>query len=73
MKVVYEAPTLRSRRLIVTEHGISYGGRPLGERSAHSNREGQSHRGGWENHPQGKGAQVVRRTGAMRSAKCGEP
>jgi hypothetical protein len=27
-------------RLIVTEHGISYGGRPLGKRSAHSNREG---------------------------------
>ena len=32
-----------------------------------------SHRGGWENHPQGKGAQVVRRAGAMRYARCGEP
>src|SRR5947209_17784391 len=30
------APTWRSTRLIVTEHGISYGGRPLGKRSAHS-------------------------------------
>ena len=27
-------------RLIVTEHGISYRGRPLGKRSAQSNREG---------------------------------
>ncbi len=36
MKVMCEAPTWRSRRLIVTEHGISYGGRPLGKRSAHS-------------------------------------
>jgi len=35
-----EAPTLRSKRLIVTEHGMSYGGRPLRKRSAHSNREG---------------------------------
>ena len=33
-----EAPTLRSILLIMTEHGISYGGRPLGKRSAHSSR-----------------------------------
>jgi len=32
-----------------------------------------SHQGGWESHPQGKGAQVVRRAAAMRYAKCGEP
>ena len=30
-QVVSEAPTGRSTRLIVTEHGISYGGRPRGE------------------------------------------
>src|SRR2546429_4260863 len=32
-----------------------------------------SHQGGWESHPQGKGAQVVRRSAAMRNARCGEP
>ncbi len=41
-----EAPTLRSKRLIVTEHGMSYGGRPLRKRSAHSNREGHVSPGG---------------------------
>jgi hypothetical protein len=45
MKVVGEAPTGRSRRLIVTEHGISYGGRPLGKRSAHTSREGDGSKG----------------------------
>src|SRR5713101_1742401 len=39
MKVVREAPTLRSKRLIVTEHGIPYQARASGERSAHSSRE----------------------------------
>ena len=38
MKVMGEAPTLRSKRLIVTEHGIPYRGRPPGERSRHSSR-----------------------------------
>jgi hypothetical protein len=33
-----EAPTLRSRRLIVTEHGIPYQARASGERSAHTSR-----------------------------------
>ncbi len=32
-------------RLIVTEHGISYRGRPLGKRSAQSNREGYVSKG----------------------------
>ena len=45
LKVVGEAPTGRSRRLIVTEHGISYGGRSLGKRSAHSSREGDGSKG----------------------------
>ena len=45
MKVVGEAPTGRSRRLIVTEHGISYGGRPLRKRSAHSSRRSHDLRG----------------------------
>jgi hypothetical protein len=40
MKVMCEAPTVRSRRLIVTEHGIPYQPRGLRERSAHSSREG---------------------------------
>jgi WD40 repeat protein len=34
-----EAPTLRSRRLIVTEHGILSQARASGERSAHTSRE----------------------------------
>ena len=38
MKVVHEAPTGRSRRLIVTEHGIPYRARASGERSAQSSR-----------------------------------
>src|SRR6266851_7209287 len=38
MKVVHEAPTGRSRRLIVTEHGIPYRARASWERSAHSSR-----------------------------------
>ena len=40
IKVVDEAPTGRSRRLIVTEHGIPYQVRTSRGRSAHSNREG---------------------------------
>ena len=38
MKVMCGAPTLRSRRLIMTEHGIPYQARALGERSAHTSR-----------------------------------
>ncbi len=38
MKVVGEAPKGRSRRLIVTEHGIPYQARASRERSAHSSR-----------------------------------
>src|SRR5690348_14280339 len=38
MKVVGEAPTGCSKRLIVTEHGIPYRGRPPGERSRRSSR-----------------------------------
>jgi len=45
MKVVGKAPTGRSRRLMVTEHGISYRGRPPGKRSAHSSREGDGSKG----------------------------
>jgi hypothetical protein len=45
MKVVDEAPTGCSQRLIVTEHGISYRGRPPRKRSAHSNREGYVSKG----------------------------
>jgi len=42
---VREAPTLRSRRLIVTEHGIPYQARASGERSAHSSRESHDSKG----------------------------
>jgi hypothetical protein len=38
VKVVGEAPTGRSRRLIATEHGIPYRVRASGERSAHTSR-----------------------------------
>ena len=38
MKVMGEAPTLRSKRLIVTERGIPYQARALWERSRRSSR-----------------------------------
>jgi hypothetical protein len=73
MKVVGEAPTGRSRRLIVTEHGISYGGRPLRKRSAHSSR-GSNDPPGWMGEPsQGRRGTGGRHSAAMRYAKCGEP
>src|SRR6266702_1062275 len=40
-----EAPTWRSRRLMVTERGISYRGRPPRKRSSQSNREGHVSKG----------------------------
>jgi hypothetical protein len=54
MKVMYEAPTLRSRRLLVTEHGI-----PSQARAS----RGQSHRSSRRSHdlPGGLGKPVVGR------------
>jgi hypothetical protein len=46
MKVVREAPTLRSRRLIVTEHGIPYQARASGGRSHRSSRRSNDLPGG---------------------------
>jgi|GEM_PF-4733449 len=46
MKVVREAPTLRSRRLIVTEHGIPYQARASWGRSHRSSRRSDDLPGG---------------------------
>jgi len=73
MKVMCEAPTLRSRRLIVTEHGISYGGRPLGKRSAHSSRGSNDPPGRMGEPYQGRRGTGGQTEAAMRYAKCGEP
>ena len=62
MKVVGEAPTGRSRRLIVTEHGIPYQARASWERSAHSSRRSHDLEGEDEKVVERrKGAQAVDR------------
>jgi hypothetical protein len=58
MKVVREAPTGRSRRLIVTEHGIPYQARASWERSAHTSRG--------SNDPKGEDEKVVHRAKGHR-------
>jgi hypothetical protein len=56
--VAGEAPAGRSIRLSVTEHGISYPGRPRWKRSAHTRREGDGSKGEDEK-------VVLRREGAL--------
>jgi len=46
MKVMYEAPTLRSKRLIVTEHGIPFQARASRGRSHRSSRRSDDLPGG---------------------------
>jgi len=73
MKVVGEAPTGRSRRLIVTERGISYRGRPPGKRSAHSSREGNGSPGRTRRSSTGRRGTGSQTEAATRYARCGEP
>jgi hypothetical protein len=65
MKVMREAPTLRSRRLIVTEHGIPYQARASGERSAHTSRG--------SNDPKGEDEKVVHRVKGHRWSDDQQP
>src|ERR687888_19863 len=53
------APTSRSKRSSVTEHGMAYGPRGLGSRSSNSSRGSDAHRGARESHVQGEVEQVV--------------
>src|SRR6266567_3713098 len=73
MKVVREAPTGRSRRLIVTEHGIPYQARASRERSAHSSRRSHDLPGRTRRSSTGRRGTGGRYAVAMRYARCGEP
>jgi hypothetical protein len=73
MKVVGEAPTGRSRRLIVTEHGIPYQAKASGERSAHSSRRSHDLLGRTRRSSTGRGGTGGRYSAAMGYAKCEEP
>src|SRR5215467_13742043 len=68
-----EAPTLRSRRLIMTEHGIPWKARASWERSAHSSRRSHDRPGRTRRSSTGRRGTGGRYAVAMRYVKCGEP
>jgi hypothetical protein len=73
MKVVGEAPTGRSRRLIVTNMGFPKEGDHEAKRSAQSSRESDGSPGRTRRSSTGRRGIGGQTEAAMRYARCGEP